>query len=195
MSSVSLCAKTGSTNFSHSNKKSRRVHRRNSQRFEANQQGSHNNKLASQLGHFVASMETAQTSAKRSAIYCRRVAFDWRRGRTSSWDHMLTNTRYISSQLDKKISIVALGSSIANSKDVAQWLYCNLATSSVNFHPNVRPLQLELHIQGFNTTHNASRLIAMSKPLFQSIQKYTSKNRKPTIVFVPSRKQAKIKLT
>jgi hypothetical protein len=56
----------------------------------------------------------------------------------------------------------------------------------------VRPLQLELHIQGFNETHNASRLIAMSKPVFQAIQRHCGVKQKPAIVFVPSRKQAKI---
>lgn len=73
--------------------------------------------------------------------------------------------RYISSQIEKQIRIVALSSPIANSRDVAQWLYCN-STSTFNFHPNVRPLNLELHIQGFNLTHNASRLLGMAKPVF-----------------------------
>ena len=114
--------------------------------------------------------------------------------------------RYISSQLassessssssSSHIRIVALSSSIANSKDVGQWLQAN-SNTTFNFHPNVRPLQLELHIQGFNTTHNASRLIAMAKPVFQAIHKYTCSTssgaaNKPAIVFVPSRKQTKI---
>jgi pre-mRNA-splicing helicase BRR2 len=99
--------------------------------------------------------------------------------------------RYISSQLEKNIRLIALSSSIANAKDLAQWLYCN-SNNTFNFHPNVRPLQLELHIQGFNTTHNASRLIAMAKPVFQSIIKYAGQKHKPTIVFVPSRKQSKL---
>jgi pre-mRNA-splicing helicase BRR2 len=79
--------------------------------------------------------------------------------------------RYISSQIERNIRIVALSYSVANYKDLAQWLNC-AANNTFNFHPNVRPLQLELHIQGFNTTHNASRLLAMSKPVFQAIQKY-----------------------
>jgi pre-mRNA-splicing helicase BRR2 len=99
--------------------------------------------------------------------------------------------RYISSQIEQNIRIVALSSSIANSKDVSQWLGCNV-NNTFNFHPNVRPLQLELHIQGFNVTHNASRLIAMSKPVFQAIQKYAGPKQQATIVFVPSRKQAKL---
>ena len=99
--------------------------------------------------------------------------------------------RYISSQIERNIRIVALSSSIANAKDISQWLFCN-SNSTFNFHPNVRPLQLELHIQGFNETHNATRLIAMSKPVFQAIQRHCGVRQKPAIVFVPSRKQAKI---
>lgn len=99
--------------------------------------------------------------------------------------------RYISSQIERNIRVIALSSTIANAKDISQWLFCN-SNSTFNFHPNVRPLQLELHIQGFNETHNASRLIAMSKPVFQAIQRHCGVKQKPALVFVPSRKQAKI---
>lgn len=44
--------------------------------------------------------------------------------------------------------------------------------------------------QGFNVTHNATRLIAMTKPVYNSIMRYSSE--KPVIVFVPTRKQAKL---
>ena len=54
--------------------------------------------------------------------------------------------RYISSQIERNIRILALSSSLANSKDVAQWLGAN-TTNTFNFHPNVRPVPLELHIQ------------------------------------------------
>jgi len=54
--------------------------------------------------------------------------------------------RYISSQIEKSIRIVALSSSLANAKDVSQWL--GVSTNNIfNFHPNVRPVPLELHIQ------------------------------------------------
>ena len=96
--------------------------------------------------------------------------------------------RYISSQIERNIRIVALSSSIANSKDVSHWLGCT-SNTTFNFHPNVRPLPLELHIQGFNITHNATRLVAMSKPVFQAIQRPL---RKLSLVYVPSRKQAKL---
>jgi len=97
--------------------------------------------------------------------------------------------RYVSSQIEKSIRIIALSSSLANSKDIAQWL--GVSTNNIfNFHPNVRPVPLELHIQGFNITHTGSRLIAMVKPTYQAITRHAPK--KPVIVFVPSRKQSKI---
>jgi pre-mRNA-splicing helicase BRR2 len=54
--------------------------------------------------------------------------------------------RYISSQLERNIRIIALSSSLSNARDVAQWLGCG-TTAFFNFHPNVRPVPLELHIQ------------------------------------------------
>ena len=54
--------------------------------------------------------------------------------------------RYISSQLEKAIRILALSSSLSNCKDVSQWLGAG-NNSTFNFHPNVRPVPLELHIQ------------------------------------------------
>lgn len=44
--------------------------------------------------------------------------------------------------------------------------------------------------QGFNVSHNQSRIIAMGKPTYQSILRYSPK--KAIIVFVPSRKQARL---
>ncbi|KAI5746607.1 hypothetical protein M8J77_005420 [Diaphorina citri] len=97
--------------------------------------------------------------------------------------------RYISSQIEKQIRVVALTASLADAKDVAQWLGCN-ANATFNFHPSVRPIPLELHVQGFNITHNASRLIAMSKPVYNAILKHSA--HKPAIVFVPTRKHARL---
>ena len=54
--------------------------------------------------------------------------------------------RYISSQIERNIRIIAMGSSLSNAKDIAQWLGCS-TTGFFNFHPNVRPVPMELHIQ------------------------------------------------
>lgn len=97
--------------------------------------------------------------------------------------------RYISSQIERQIRILALSASLSDYRDVAQWLGCN-ANATFNFHPSVRPVPLELHIQGFNMTHNASRIAAMSKPVYNAITKYSP--HKPVIIFVTSRKLARL---
>uniref|UniRef100_A0A8C3UDX9 Activating signal cointegrator 1 complex subunit 3 n=1 Tax=Catharus ustulatus TaxID=91951 RepID=A0A8C3UDX9_CATUS len=97
--------------------------------------------------------------------------------------------RYISSQIERPIRIVALSSSLSNAKDVAHWLGCS-ATATFNFHPNVRPVPLELHIQGFNISHTQTRLLSMAKPVYHAIMKHSPK--KPVLVFVPSRKQTRL---
>merc|ERR1719210_2240516 len=97
--------------------------------------------------------------------------------------------RYISSQLERAIRILALSASLGNCKDVAQWLGCS-TNCTFNFHPNVRPIPLELQVKGFNMTHNASRIVQMAKPTYNAIIAHSP--RKPVIVFVPSRKQTRL---
>ncbi|GBP32714.1 Putative U5 small nuclear ribonucleoprotein 200 kDa helicase [Eumeta japonica] len=97
--------------------------------------------------------------------------------------------RYISSQIERQIRIVALGLPLADAKDVAHWLGCG-ANATFNFHPSVRPLPLELHIQGFNISHAASRLAAMTKPIYNAIVRHAG--HRPCLVFVPSRRHARL---
>ena len=54
--------------------------------------------------------------------------------------------RYMSSQIERKVRIVALSSSVANAKDLGQWLGAS-THGLFSFHPNVRPVSLELHVQ------------------------------------------------
>merc|ERR1719500_305861 len=97
--------------------------------------------------------------------------------------------RYISSQLERAIRILALSASLGNCKDIAQWLGCS-TNCTFNFHPNVRPIPLELQVKGFNMTHNASRIVQMAKPTYNAIIAHSP--RKPVIVLVPRRKQTRL---
>ncbi|EDV19743.1 uncharacterized protein TRIADDRAFT_51100 [Trichoplax adhaerens] len=97
--------------------------------------------------------------------------------------------RYISSQVEDPIRIIMLSSPIANASDLAQWLGVS-SSCLFNFHPNVRPTPLELHIQGFHTTHSPTRFITMIRPTYNTILKYSPS--KPCIIYVPSRRQTKL---
>jgi pre-mRNA-splicing helicase BRR2 len=102
---------------------------------------------------------------------------------------VVSRARYVSSQLDKHVRIVALGSSIADAKDVADWIGAP-PQASFNFPPSVRPVPLDVYFHGYETNHFASRLLSMAKPVYNAIAGHSPD--KPAIVFVPSRKQTQL---
>ena len=95
-----------------------------------------------------------------------------------------SRTRYMSQQLGRNVRIVALSSSMANAKDLGGWLGVS-SQNLFNFHPNTRPLPLDLHIQGFSISHTESRLAAMVRPTYNAIRQHSPT--KPVIIFVASR--------
>ena len=100
---------------------------------------------------------------------------------------IISRTRYMCTQLSSNIRILGLSSSIANSTDISEWL--GVTPENVfNFHPNVRPTPLEIHIQGFDYTNRGSRLFAMGKPTYSAILQY-GKGRE-VMLFTGDRSQA-----
>jgi pre-mRNA-splicing helicase BRR2 len=102
---------------------------------------------------------------------------------------VMSRVRYMENQLEKKIRIVALAASVANAKEMAAWLGVS-SSNTFNFHPNVRPVPLELSIQGMNVTNELARLQSMSRPTYNAIKRYAP--REPVVIFVPSRKQCQL---
>ncbi|CAN1127789.1 DExH-box ATP-dependent RNA helicase DExH12 [Linum perenne] len=106
---------------------------------------------------------------------------------------IVSRMRYIASQTENKIRIVALSSSLANAKDLGEWIG---ATSHglFNFPPGVRPVPLEIHIQGVDIANFEARMQAMTKPTYTAIVQHAmnGQNRKPAIVYVPTRRYVKV---
>ena len=103
---------------------------------------------------------------------------------------VLSRIRYISSQLERHIRIIALSSSLANAKDVGEWL--GISTQYIyNFTPQNRSIPIDTHIFGFETSHPATRILSMAKPVFNAVSTHTGPN-KPGIIYTPSRKQAQL---
>ncbi|WCJ30807.1 U5 small nuclear ribonucleoprotein helicase putative [Euphorbia peplus] len=103
---------------------------------------------------------------------------------------IVSRTRYIASQTENKIRIVALSSSLANAKDLGEWIGAS-CHGLFNFPPGVRPVPLEIHIQGVHIANFEARMQAMTKPSYTAIVQHT-KNAKPAIVFVPTRKHVRL---
>ncbi|KAJ3023444.1 DEIH-box ATPase [Thoreauomyces humboldtii] len=102
---------------------------------------------------------------------------------------VVSRMRYISAQTDNKIRIVALGTSLANARDLGEWIGAT-GQSIFNFKPSVRPVPLEIHIQGYTVPHFASMMVAMTKPTYLAITQLAPG--KPALIYVPSRKQARL---
>lgn len=107
---------------------------------------------------------------------------------------VISRMRYLSSQKKQLgnntfLRIIGLGASIANARDIAEWMGVS-SKSLFNFSPKVRPTPLEIYFQSFDQNNFSSRLLAMGKPVYNSIVRHS--DGKPTIVFVPSRRQAQL---
>ena len=84
--------------------------------------------------------------------------------------------------------IVALSACLANANSLAGWLNVNHGLFS--FHSSVMANPIQVRVDAFDINHTATRLLAMSKPVYSSITGLAGNN--STLVFVPSRKQAQM---
>jgi pre-mRNA-splicing helicase BRR2 len=103
---------------------------------------------------------------------------------------IVSRMRYIGSQPENQIRIVALSTSLANAKDLGEWIGAS-SHGLFNFPPGVRPVPLEIHIQGVDITNFEARMQAMTKPTYSAIVQHVRKQ-EPALVFVPTRKHARL---
>nr|WCZ58665.1 U5 small nuclear ribonucleoprotein 200 kDa [Seculamonas ecuadoriensis] len=106
-----------------------------------------------------------------------------------TYEVVVSRMRSMAHQLETGLRIVGLSTSLANARDMGEWMGVP-SNCLFNFHPNVRPIPLEMRIQAFDQPTFRARMLAMSKPMYLAI-KYSAVD-KPVMVFVPSRKQTRV---
>ncbi|KAH9930429.1 Sec63-domain-containing protein [Epithele typhae] len=106
-----------------------------------------------------------------------------------TYEVVISRTRYVSAQTEIKTRIVACGVSLANARDLGEWMGAP-SHAIFNFPPSARPLDMDIHIQSFQIPHFPSLMIAMSKPAYLAVLEYSPND--PTIIFVPSRRQCRL---
>lgn len=106
-----------------------------------------------------------------------------------TYEVIISRTRYVSAQTEVKTRIIACGVSLANARDLGEWIGASSHTV-FNFPPSARPLDMDIHIQSFSIPHFPSLMIAMSKPAYLAIAEYSPT--KPVIIFVPGRQQCRL---
>uniref|UniRef100_A0A1A9WJB5 U5 small nuclear ribonucleoprotein 200 kDa helicase n=1 Tax=Glossina brevipalpis TaxID=37001 RepID=A0A1A9WJB5_9MUSC len=102
---------------------------------------------------------------------------------------IVSRTNFITSHTGRSIRIIGLSTALANAQDLANWLDIK-EMGLYNFKPSVRPVPLQVHINGFSGKHYCPRMATMNRPTFQAIRSYSPTE--PAIVFVSSRRQTRL---
>ena len=102
---------------------------------------------------------------------------------------IVSRMKHIASVTGKKIRIVGLSTALANAADLADWLGIN-ENGLFNFRHSVRPVPLDIYIDGFPGKHYCPRMLTMNKPAYKSILTHSPKS--PVIIFVSSRRQTRL---
>ena len=107
---------------------------------------------------------------------------------------IVSRMNYIASQLESgSVRIMGMSTACANASDLANWLGVKLGNNQglFNFRHSVRPVPLEIYIDGFPEQRGFCPLMqSMNRPTFLAIKSHSPK--KPVIVFVASRRQTRL---
>ncbi|KAK4427739.1 DExH-box ATP-dependent RNA helicase DExH14 [Sesamum alatum] len=102
---------------------------------------------------------------------------------------IVSRMRYISSQTERSVRFVGLSTALANAHDLGDWLGVE-ENGLFNYKPSVRPVPLEVHIQGYPGKFYCPRMNSMNKPTYAAI--CTHSPTKPVLIFVSSRRQTRL---
>ena len=102
---------------------------------------------------------------------------------------IVSRMNYIASQKKGTVRIVGMSTACANAMDLGNWL--GVKEGLFNFRHSVRPVPLEIYIDGFPEMRGFCPLMqSMNRPTFLAIKAHSPD--KPVIVFVPSRRQTRL---
>ncbi|KAL2267588.1 hypothetical protein VTJ83DRAFT_4865 [Remersonia thermophila] len=104
---------------------------------------------------------------------------------------IVSRMNYIGSSTKNPVRLLGMSTACANATDLANWLGVKKDEGLFNFRHSVRPVPLELYIDGFPETRGFCPLMqSMNRPTFLAILNHSPE--KPVIVFVPSRRQTRL---
>ncbi|KAL9636349.1 MAG: hypothetical protein Q9164_002877 [Protoblastenia rupestris] len=102
---------------------------------------------------------------------------------------IVSRMNYIASQSKGSVRLVGMSTACANAMDLGNWL--GVKEGLFNFRHSVRPVPLEIFIDGFPEQRGFCPLMqSMNRPTFMAIKTHSPD--KPVIVFVASRRQTRL---
>lgn len=102
---------------------------------------------------------------------------------------IVSRMNYIAEMTNSAVRLLGMSTACANASDLANWL--GVTEGLFNFRHSVRPVPLELYIDGFPEVRGFCPLMqSMNRPTFLAIKNHSPE--KPVIVFVASRRQTRL---
>ncbi|KAK4450119.1 putative helicase [Podospora aff. communis PSN243] len=102
---------------------------------------------------------------------------------------IVSRMNYIAESTKNAVRLLGMSTACANANDLGNWL--GVKEGLFNFRHSVRPVPLELYIDGFPEVRGFCPLMqSMNRPTFLAILNHSPD--KPVIVFVPSRRQTRL---
>jgi antiviral helicase SLH1 len=102
---------------------------------------------------------------------------------------IVSRMNYIGASTKNNIRLLGMSTACANASDLGNWL--GVKQGLFNFKHSVRPVPLELYIDGFPEVRGFCPLMqSMNRPTFLAIKNHSPS--KPVIVFVASRRQTRL---
>ncbi|GME28323.1 Helicase [Neofusicoccum parvum] len=102
---------------------------------------------------------------------------------------IVSRMNYIASQKKGSVRLMGMSTACANATDLGNWL--GVKDGLFNFRHSVRPVPLEIYIDGFPEQRGFCPLMqSMNRPTFLAIKTHSPD--KPVIVFVASRRQTRL---
>lgn len=102
---------------------------------------------------------------------------------------IVSRMNYIAAQAKGSVRLIGMSTACANAMDLGNWL--GVKEGLFNFRHSVRPVPLEIYIDGFPEVRGFCPLMqSMNRPTFLAIKSHSPD--KPAIVFVPSRRQTRL---
>ncbi|KAI9893762.1 MAG: hypothetical protein M1814_005978 [Vezdaea aestivalis] len=102
---------------------------------------------------------------------------------------IVSRMNYIAAHSNNPVRLVGMSTACANASDLGNWL--GVKEGLFNFRHSVRPVPLEIYIDGFPEQRGFCALMqSMNRPTFLAIK--THSPAKPVIVFVASRRQTRL---
>lgn len=104
---------------------------------------------------------------------------------------IVSRMNFVQAKTGKHVRLLGMSTAVANAGDMASWLGVKDNTGLFNFPSSVRPVPLEMYIEGFPDNVGFCPLMkSMNKPAFLAIKRHSGA--KPALIFVPSRRQTRL---